>query len=73
VRVLHCCPAFADFELVVLAAMGTANVERDEAQSAITRLVGFGAFDSGVDLLPSGWTRECKRAHDKTLSELPRH
>ena len=56
--------AFADLEFVVLAAVRTANVERDEAQSAITWLVGFGAFDSGIDLLPSGWTRECKRAHD---------
>jgi hypothetical protein len=73
VQALRCCSAFADLEFVVLAAMGTANIERDEAQSAVGRLVGFGALYPGIDLPPSRWTRKCKSAHGRNLPEQPHH
>jgi hypothetical protein len=61
----------ADLKLMMLAAVRTADVERNEVQAAFARWVRLRAFDSGIDLLPSRWTREYQSAHDRPFRNSP--
>jgi hypothetical protein len=63
--------AIADLKLVMLAAVGAADVERNEVQAAFARWVRLRAFNSGIDLLPSRWTREYQSAHDRPFRNSP--